>query len=264
MPITKVTSDPDALTLTVVGDYPVPVQRLWDAYADPRQLEKFWGPETWPATFTRHDMSAGGRSEYYMTGPDGSRSRGWWRFLAVDPGRRFEVEDGFAHEDGRPNDALPTMRMVFSFERTSGGSRMKHAPQDVFSPLGGERGAGGQREGVWIPIPRAFSRVSRISWLMFFIYRSESRKLSESHNQMIPPVAARTAGMARCRARFAAIALQVRIPALRHEMSPAANNRILSVFFTICAPELGFRQHFVQPLGRAASTRCPRPARSAR
>ena len=124
MPITTVTSNADALTLTVVGDYPVPVRRLWDAYADPRQLERFWGPETWPATFTRHDMSAGGRSEYYMTGPDGSRARGWWRFLAVEPGRRFEVEDGFAHEDGRPNEALPTMRMVFTFEPTATGSRM--------------------------------------------------------------------------------------------------------------------------------------------
>jgi 2-polyprenyl-3-methyl-5-hydroxy-6-metoxy-1,4-benzoquinol methylase len=52
MPITDVSSDPQALTLTVTGEYPVPVQRLWDAYADPRQLERFWGPEGWPATFT--------------------------------------------------------------------------------------------------------------------------------------------------------------------------------------------------------------------
>jgi uncharacterized protein YndB with AHSA1/START domain len=123
MPITKVTSDADALTLTVVGDYPVPVERLWDAYADPRQLERFWGPEEWPATFTRHDMAPGGRSEYSMTGPDGSRSRGWWRFLAVEPGRRIELEDGFAHDDGRPNEAMPSMRMVFTFEPTASGSR---------------------------------------------------------------------------------------------------------------------------------------------
>jgi uncharacterized protein YndB with AHSA1/START domain len=116
MPVTAVTSDADALTLTVVGDYPVPVQRLWDAYADPRQLERFWGPETWPATFIRHDMAVGGDSRYYMTGPEGSRSHGWWRFLAVEPGRRLEVEDGFAHEDGRPNEGMPTMRMVFTFE----------------------------------------------------------------------------------------------------------------------------------------------------
>lgn len=123
MPITSVTSDTETLSLTVIGDYPVPIERLWKAWADPRQLEKFWGPEAWPATFTRHDMKVGGRSEYYMTGPDGSTSRGWWRFVAVEPGRRIEVEDGFADENGRPNDQMPTMRMVFSFEPTSSGSR---------------------------------------------------------------------------------------------------------------------------------------------
>lgn len=123
MPIRSVTSDNDALTLTVVGEYPVPVERLWEAYADPRQLERFWGPETWPATFTRHDMAVGGRSEYYMTGPDGSSSRGWWRFLAVEAPRRFEVEDGFSHDDGRPNEDMPSMRMVFTFEPAAGGSR---------------------------------------------------------------------------------------------------------------------------------------------
>ena len=48
MPITSVASDASALTLTVIADYPVPVARLWDAYADPRQLERFWGPEQWP------------------------------------------------------------------------------------------------------------------------------------------------------------------------------------------------------------------------
>ena len=123
MPIKSVTSDENALSLTVIGEYPVPVERLWGAYADPRQLEQFWGPETWPATFTRHDMAVGGRSEYYMTGPDGATSRGWWRFLVVEPNRRFEVEDGFSHEDGRPNEDMPSMRMVFTFEPTASGSR---------------------------------------------------------------------------------------------------------------------------------------------
>jgi uncharacterized protein YndB with AHSA1/START domain len=123
MPVTSVSSDADALTLTVIGDYPVPVERLWNAYEDPRQLERFWGPETWPATFTRHDMEVGGRSEYYMTGPDGTRARGWWRFVAVEPARRIELEDGFAHEDGSPNADMPSMRMVFTFEPTASGSR---------------------------------------------------------------------------------------------------------------------------------------------
>lgn len=123
MPITSVTSDAKALTVTVIGDYPVPVERLWEAWADPRQLEKFWGPESWPATFTRHDMAPGGSSQYYMTGPDGGTSHGWWRFLAVEPGQRIELDDGFADEDGRPNEKMPTMRMIFAFEQTATGSR---------------------------------------------------------------------------------------------------------------------------------------------
>jgi uncharacterized protein YndB with AHSA1/START domain len=123
MPITQVSSNAQDLTLTVIADYPVPVERLWDAYADPRQLERFWGPEQWPATFTRHDMAVGGQSHYYMTGPDGTASRGWWRFLAIEPHRRIEVEDGFADESGAPNAHMPSMRMVFNFEATASGSR---------------------------------------------------------------------------------------------------------------------------------------------
>ncbi|MCM2257374.1 MAG: SRPBCC family protein [Vicinamibacteria bacterium] len=125
MPITSVTSDPAALTLTVVADYPVPVERLWEAYSDPRQIERFWGPEQWPATFTRHDMAVGGWSHYFMTGPDGQKSRGWWRYLAVEPLRRIEVEDGFADEKGEPNPAMPSMRMVFGFSATKSGSRFE-------------------------------------------------------------------------------------------------------------------------------------------
>lgn len=124
MPITSVTRDPDALTMTVVADFGVPVRRLWDAYADPRQLEKFWGPPEWPATFTRHDMAPGGRSSYYMTGPNGERSGGYWEFLAVDEPRSFEVRDGFTEPDGTPNTQMPSMRMVYTFEETATGSRV--------------------------------------------------------------------------------------------------------------------------------------------
>ncbi len=123
MPITSVASDASALTLTVIADYPVPVSRLWDAYADPRQLERFWGPEQWPATFTRHDMAVGGYSHYYMTGPDGTQSRGWFRFLALEHETHIEVEDGFADETGAPNAMMPTMRMTFRFAPTPSGSR---------------------------------------------------------------------------------------------------------------------------------------------
>ena len=123
MSITSLTSDAQALTLTVVGDYPVPVERLWDAFADARQLERFWGPEDWPAKFTQHDFRVGGLSHYTMTGPDDARASGWWRFLAVEPLRLIEIEDGFSKADGTPDPAMPVMHMRFTFESTTAGSR---------------------------------------------------------------------------------------------------------------------------------------------
>lgn len=123
MPITSITSDPAALTMTLVGDYPVAVERLWQAWTDPRQLERFWGPPQWPARFTRLDMIAGGCASYVMTGPDGERSRGYWVFVNVDEGRSFEVVDGFAGDDGTPNDEMPTMHMKMVFEATETGAR---------------------------------------------------------------------------------------------------------------------------------------------
>lgn len=124
MPITSVEKDLDALTMTVVADFAATRERLWEAYTDPRQIEKFWGPVEWPATFTRHDVFVGGRSEYFMTGPDGERSTGFWEFLAVDDGKFFEVRDGFADKNGQENTAMPSMHMTFSFEDTDDGSRL--------------------------------------------------------------------------------------------------------------------------------------------
>ncbi|WP_221584369.1 SRPBCC family protein [Microbacterium sp. G2-8] len=124
MPITSVDTDRDALTLTIVADFAATKQRLWDAYADPRQIEQFWGPETYPATFFRHDMFPGGQSRYSMTGPDGDTSAGYWEFLRVDAPDAFEVLDGFCGDDGEPNPDMPSMRVRFTFDETADGSRM--------------------------------------------------------------------------------------------------------------------------------------------
>jgi len=124
MPITSVIRDTEDLTLTVVADFSAPVQRLWEAYVDPRQLERFWGPPTYPATFTRHDAALGGRSAYTMTGPEGDSHGGYWEWLSVDPQKGFEVRDGFATPEGEPNNELPSMRMRFVFEETDAGSRV--------------------------------------------------------------------------------------------------------------------------------------------
>ena len=125
MPIVRVDKDLENHTMTVVAEYDAPVERVWRLYADPRQLERFWGPPTWPATVVDHDLSPGGRVTYFMTGPDGEKSAGYWDVLEVEAPRRFVVEDGFADDTGKPNPDLPTTRMELELdERGDGGTTM--------------------------------------------------------------------------------------------------------------------------------------------
>ena len=124
MPVISVNKDPESLTMSLTAEFDVPLRRLWDAYADPRQLERFWGPPTYPSKFTRHDMFPGGRSIYFMTGPEGDTHHGYWEYIEVKEPHSFEVRDGFANADGTPNTEMPSMRMVFNFEETPTGSRM--------------------------------------------------------------------------------------------------------------------------------------------
>jgi uncharacterized protein YndB with AHSA1/START domain len=124
MPVVTTTKDERALTLTLVAEYDVSPERVWQLWADPRQLERWWGPPTWPATFEQHDFTPGGAATYYMTGPDGEKARGWWRFTAIDEPRSLEFEDGFSDDAGTPNDDMPQMRMRADIEATATGSRM--------------------------------------------------------------------------------------------------------------------------------------------
>jgi uncharacterized protein YndB with AHSA1/START domain len=121
MPVTDITKDTDSRTIVITAEFAAPVERVWEVYADPRQLEQVWGPPTYPATFVDHELTPGALTRYYMTGPDGSKTGGWWRIASVDAPHRFTFDDGFADADLNPVDTMPVSHSVFSFEATEGG-----------------------------------------------------------------------------------------------------------------------------------------------
>jgi uncharacterized protein YndB with AHSA1/START domain len=125
MTVTDVRKDPDNLTMIVTAELDATVERAWQLWADPRQLERWWGPPTYPATVEEHDLTPGGKVTYFMTGPEGDSHRGWWQVLAAEPPRRLELKDGFADDSGTPNEDMPTMTMVMTLtERDGGGTVM--------------------------------------------------------------------------------------------------------------------------------------------
>ena len=99
MSIVSVDKDLDDLSLTIVAEFDAPIERVWELWADPRLLERWWGPPTHPSTFERHQLAPGGEVSYFMTGPDGERSYGWWRVESVEPPTSLEFTDGFAVEE---------------------------------------------------------------------------------------------------------------------------------------------------------------------
>ncbi|GAA1489724.1 SRPBCC family protein [Brachybacterium sacelli] len=123
MPVTDISHDIEALTLTITAEFAAPVQRIWDIYADPRQLEKVWGPKEYPATVVDHDLTPGGHVTYYMTSPEGERHYGYWKVLSVEEPSSFSYEDGFAHEDFTPNTELPISTCVSTLRATDGGTQ---------------------------------------------------------------------------------------------------------------------------------------------
>ena len=54
MSVTSVDTDYDNLTTTLVADFDAPIDEVWQLWADPRKLERWWGPPTYPATFEKH------------------------------------------------------------------------------------------------------------------------------------------------------------------------------------------------------------------
>ena len=120
MTVTTVHKDPENLTMTMCVELDTTVERAWQLWADPRQLERWWGPPTHPATFVDHDFRPGGEATYFMTSPEGEKFHGWWEFVSVDAPRRLEVKEGFAHDDGTRNDDLPTGGLVVTLQDRDG------------------------------------------------------------------------------------------------------------------------------------------------
>lgn len=116
MTVTAVHKDPDSLSMTVMAEFEATPERVWRLWADPRQLERWWGPPTYPATFTAHDLTPGGRVEYHMTGPEGDQPRGYWEVEEVDEPHSLVFRDGFANDDGTANPDMPVATATVAIE----------------------------------------------------------------------------------------------------------------------------------------------------
>jgi uncharacterized protein YndB with AHSA1/START domain len=125
MTVVDAVRDPQALTLTITSQLAAPPERVWQLWRDPRQLERWWGPPGYPATFVTHEFFPGGAARYYMTSPEGEKNSGWFRFVRVDEPAEIELDEGFGDEPGVVPPGTPAAaRMLARLEAADGGTRM--------------------------------------------------------------------------------------------------------------------------------------------
>ena len=163
MTVISTTRDVDALQLVFVAEFDATPERVWKLWQDPRQLERWWGPPGYPATFVRHEFVADGQSRYFMSGPDGEKSRGFWRVVAIDEPHSLEIDNGLAGDDGEPMANVPPGRAIVTIEPSDGKTRMTVVNQfrsidqmNLMLGMGMAEGMGlalGQIDGILAEVP---------------------------------------------------------------------------------------------------------------
>ena len=108
---------PNELSITRI--YDAPVKAVWDAWTDPNQAAKWWGPRGFTITTHSKDLKPGGIWHYTMHGPDG-----------VDyPNKTlyFEVEKyaKLVYDHGGNDEQKPLFNVTVLFSESKGKTTME-------------------------------------------------------------------------------------------------------------------------------------------
>ena len=152
MPVTDVRKDADALTMTITSRFDAAPEQVWTVWSDPRRLERWWGPPTYPATVVDHDLTPGGRVSYYMTSPEGEKYHGYWNVTAVDAPRSLAFVDGFAGDDGTPNPDMPESSTAVTVAADGAGTVMTITTTFASTEAMEQLLAMGMQEGITLAI----------------------------------------------------------------------------------------------------------------
>jgi uncharacterized protein YndB with AHSA1/START domain len=78
--------------IVVTRLFNVPLERLWQAWSDPHQLARWWGPHGFTNTIHRHEFRTDGQWDLTMHGPDGTDYANAQIYRVIDPPKRIVIE----------------------------------------------------------------------------------------------------------------------------------------------------------------------------
>jgi uncharacterized protein YndB with AHSA1/START domain len=112
------THTPDSNEIAITRVYDAPVQLVWEAWTDPKQVAQWWGPRGFTLTTHSKDLRPGGSWVYTMHGPDGVDYPNRAEYIEVEPYSRLVYDHG-------ANDHQPPMfRVTVVFTDVGGKTKM--------------------------------------------------------------------------------------------------------------------------------------------
>ncbi|MRS03869.1 SRPBCC domain-containing protein [bacterium] len=142
---------PKVSDLVVTRVFDAPVERVWQAWTDPKHLSLWWGPKDFTAPAIQLDLREGGKYLYCMRGPDGKDYWTTGTFQEIVPLKRLVYTDSFSDEHGNivpasyygmEGDFPLEMVVTVLFEELPGKTKMilKHSgmPEDENKEMTGQ------------------------------------------------------------------------------------------------------------------------------
>lgn len=92
----------DAPTLIVRRVLDAPRERVFEAFADPQQVDQWFGPDGFRNTTHGHDFRPGGAWRHTMHGPDGTEYPNRSVFVEIAPPERIVWDQGWDRDGFEP------------------------------------------------------------------------------------------------------------------------------------------------------------------
>ncbi len=110
-------SKPNEIKITRV--YDAPVEAVWDAWTDPVQTAKWWGPRGFTLTTHSKDLRVGGHWHYTMHGPDGTDYPNRTVYYEVELYKRL------VYDHGATDKTPPLFRVTVTFKEIGEQTEME-------------------------------------------------------------------------------------------------------------------------------------------
>jgi uncharacterized protein YndB with AHSA1/START domain len=106
----------DQKTLLAERSIEAPLEKVWAAWTNSEELDKWWAPLPYQAITKSYSFTEGGEWHYCMRGPEGDVHWCLNTYLIITPFASFTAVDCFCDEKKVVNEAMPSNHWDIQFD----------------------------------------------------------------------------------------------------------------------------------------------------